>query len=268
MEFPNTGIQCSIRNCKQLDFLPFTCNHCQIIFCKEHFPTVSHSCSKFNDNIVDSTKITSTFQCSQNDCTSRSPIEMHCIKCKKHFCLLHRHHGCLEPTEIQKKIDLQKWEKPTHQFSVAKSIVDKEVTSKLNKSKNVFTAMKVQLIRLKGKSVGPTNIPINERCYFLVHLPKTSTVPLSNDSKGAFVSINWSIGKVIDSIANSLNIPNFNNQSNTKKLRIFNYFTGMIITNQMHISLNELLLKNSLINGQDIILEYFTSDVIDSSLYK
>lgn len=49
MEFPNLGQQCSLQNCSQLDFLPFTCTNCQQIFCKEHYITSAHDCKHLNE---------------------------------------------------------------------------------------------------------------------------------------------------------------------------------------------------------------------------
>jgi hypothetical protein len=123
-------------------------------------------------------------------------------------------------------------------------------------------------MRLKGQSVGLNNIPTTERCYFLVHLPINSSIKIMHGCKGSFVSINWSIGKVIDSIANLFNIQNFNNDANAKKLRLYHYLTGKIVTNQMDTILSELLNTTNLVNGQDIILEYYNGDKIDFLLYK
>ena len=122
-------------------------------------------------------------------------------------------------------------------------------------------------MKLKGKSVGPNNIPITERCYFLVHLPITGSNRFLEEPKGIFVSSTWSVGRVIDSISDLLNIPNFNNIAKAQKLRLFNYFNGEIVSTHMDVSLNELLNNGTLTNGQDIILEYSSDNKIDSSLY-
>ena len=44
MEFPDLGKQCSLLNCKQLDFLPFTCPSCKNVFCHEHRKYATHKC--------------------------------------------------------------------------------------------------------------------------------------------------------------------------------------------------------------------------------
>ncbi|KAG7027623.1 Zinc finger AN1 and C2H2 domain-containing stress-associated protein 11 [Cucurbita argyrosperma subsp. argyrosperma] len=45
-EFPNLGKHCSFEDCKQIDFLPFTCDCCHQVFCLEHRSYNRHSCPK------------------------------------------------------------------------------------------------------------------------------------------------------------------------------------------------------------------------------
>lgn len=141
MEFPETGEECAEKLCKQLDFLPFTCPRCSLIFCKQHLQPDSHHCAKYHDNyVVEKTK-TKTHKCDL--CETRTPCEMPCVKCKKHFCLAHRHHGCLDPTEEERTKDLDKYLKPKRDFVEAKKVVEQEVMKNLNKSKNTAMANKV-----------------------------------------------------------------------------------------------------------------------------
>ncbi|XP_029411035.1 AN1-type zinc finger protein 2A isoform X6 [Nannospalax galili] len=44
MEFPDLGKHCSEQTCKQLDFLPITCDACKQDFCKDHFSYAAHKC--------------------------------------------------------------------------------------------------------------------------------------------------------------------------------------------------------------------------------
>lgn len=39
------GKHCSVPACRQLDFLPFQCQHCQHVYCLEHRQPAQHSCS-------------------------------------------------------------------------------------------------------------------------------------------------------------------------------------------------------------------------------
>ncbi|KAJ0099643.1 hypothetical protein Patl1_21975 [Pistacia atlantica] len=40
--FPDLGRHCQLPDCHQLDFLPFTCDGCQKVFCLEHRLSKSH----------------------------------------------------------------------------------------------------------------------------------------------------------------------------------------------------------------------------------
>ncbi|KAJ0043917.1 hypothetical protein Pint_19404 [Pistacia integerrima] len=44
--FPDLGRHCQLPDCHQLDFLPFTCDGCQKVFCLEHRLAKSHECQK------------------------------------------------------------------------------------------------------------------------------------------------------------------------------------------------------------------------------
>ncbi|KAL1188590.1 Zinc finger AN1 domain-containing stress-associated protein 12 [Cardamine amara subsp. amara] len=44
--FPDLGEHCQNPDCKLLDFLPFTCDGCKLVFCLEHRSYKSHGCSK------------------------------------------------------------------------------------------------------------------------------------------------------------------------------------------------------------------------------
>ncbi|XP_030515202.2 zinc finger AN1 and C2H2 domain-containing stress-associated protein 16 [Rhodamnia argentea] len=45
-EFPDLGKHCTVDDCKQIDFLPFTCDRCNQVFCLEHRSYVKHRCPK------------------------------------------------------------------------------------------------------------------------------------------------------------------------------------------------------------------------------
>lgn len=142
MEFPETGKHCSIKDCKLLDFLPFVCEHCQATFCKEHFHMMSHECLK-TENAKCAVEKSVIFLCSKESCKETSLIEMPCVKCKQHFCVTHRHHGCLELSEPEKTQKLKKWQIPKKQFAEAKAVVDQQIEDSLRKSKNTAMANKV-----------------------------------------------------------------------------------------------------------------------------
>ncbi|XP_062006887.1 zinc finger AN1 and C2H2 domain-containing stress-associated protein 11-like [Rosa rugosa] len=45
-EFPDLGKHCSVVECQQIDFLPFTCDSCNKVFCLEHRSYIKHNCPK------------------------------------------------------------------------------------------------------------------------------------------------------------------------------------------------------------------------------
>lgn len=46
MEFSHIGHHCKASGCKQLDFLPFTCELCSNRYCLDHRKPESHKCNK------------------------------------------------------------------------------------------------------------------------------------------------------------------------------------------------------------------------------
>ncbi|CAI5501169.1 unnamed protein product [Closterium sp. Naga37s-1] len=42
--FPDLGKHCSVTSCQQIDFLPFTCDKCRMVFCLSHRMPASHEC--------------------------------------------------------------------------------------------------------------------------------------------------------------------------------------------------------------------------------
>lgn len=54
---------------------------------------------------------------------------MLCPKCNKHYCLEHRHHGCLDelPRKEAKKVVREAAKKSKEQFAIVKEEADKKV---------------------------------------------------------------------------------------------------------------------------------------------
>lgn len=122
MELSNVGKHCEVSTCRQLDFLPFTCDNCKKIFCSEHRKYENHKCSipkpmrdkvvpvcplcekpisvqpgEDIDRIID-LHITSgckderkekifTNKCSFKSCKHRELIAISCKQCKQNYCL-------------------------------------------------------------------------------------------------------------------------------------------------------------------------------------
>mmetsp|Transcript_19047 Transcript_19047/g.31021 ORF Transcript_19047/g.31021 Transcript_19047/m.31021 type:complete len:189 (-) Transcript_19047:367-933(-) len=47
MELSHVGKHCSLKDCRQLDFLPFRCSHCKQSFCLGHRKPQDHQCKHY-----------------------------------------------------------------------------------------------------------------------------------------------------------------------------------------------------------------------------
>lgn len=122
-------------------------------------------------------------------------------------------------------------------------------------------------MRLKGRATGPSGIPSEERRYFLVYPPLTSS-PKSGEPKATYTCVRWSLGRTIDSFADTLRIKNTNNSSKGQRLRLFHQNTGTILSERMDILISDLLNNTALIDGESLILEYSENLSVDDNLYK
>lgn len=117
-------------------------------------------------------------------------------------------------------------------------------------------ATKVQLMKIKGKATGLKSIPTADRVYFNVtHISNQGeqTLPI-------FVSLQWTVGRVIDAIAEEHKLQNNNNKSAEKKLRLFKKDDGNIISKNVSDNINSLLKENCLINGENLVIAYVMDD--------
>jgi hypothetical protein len=121
--------------------------------------------------------------------------------------------------------------------------------------KNAKMAAKVQLMKLKQNAEGSKGIVTEDRIYFRVHfLAKRSN---SISSKNVFVSKRFSVGKIIDVLADLCQIENPNNSSNSsKKLRIFRRTDGEIWSSDLTVDLESMIEAENAFSGESIILEY------------
>lgn len=256
------GVQCSISSCCQLDFLPVKCAHCSRTFCKDHSSPLHHECQAVPLNNVSAEQIAASspesFQCSYEACTIRDVVELSCTKCGQHFCVSHRHHGCMDARREAQRARREKFEAPKRQFKEAKEAVDKMLDAKIEKNRNLSgtkkdTANKIQLMRLKQKATGRRNIPVSQRSYFLVHwVPAGTSEP---DNKPVFVNKEWPTGRVVDEVADQCKIIRDTNPS-APKLRLFQ-MTGEILTEDMSIPLQKLLDESVLIDGASLIIDQY-----------
>ncbi|KAI5713648.1 hypothetical protein M8J76_002757 [Diaphorina citri] len=262
MELPQLGKQCGEPTCKQLDFLPFQCDLCKNIYCKEHMNPVQHNCTEHKDNVLlekpTTTSIVS-YKCSESSCSTLDQVEMLCEQCKHHFCVGHRFHACHQVETSRRKMLREQWKIPKEQFKQAKLIADKQIEEKLSKAEiqteNRPLALKLRLMKLKSKAVGDHRIPTVDRVYFNIHAPKIEPSPGQEKCKPIYVSRDWSLGKVIDFAATKLKVVNENrNPGVSAKLRLFKT-SGEAIGDEFSQSLGELIKGEVIYSGENLILE-------------
>ena len=267
MELPNLGQQCTKSDCKQLDFLPFECANCSLIFCKQHFGPESHDCEKRPNNTVTVKKRNEdVYMCSVDGCSKTELAPIRCSRCEVQVCLTHRaeqDHAC------------SKYAPPKDRMVKTREVVDcitkknaaaaeaAPPQAKLHRNpKAQRMAAKVQLMRLKQKSNGDQSLPPEERIYLRVILPKGGKTP----SAGAFVSRRWSMGRVIDAMASSSGVQNRNNVAGTKKLRLFRLQDGHNLSLELEKQLSQLVEGEQLFNGDSVVLEYVDEDLVARDL--
>jgi len=126
------GAQCAVQECRQLDFLPFTCDLCSLTYCLDHRTYQKHRCPRADEQdcrvilcpichnsirIVPNEDINLTFErhrtspdCKKKEKKARCPVAeckekltfsntFDCKKCGKQVCLKHRFedlHPCIE----------------------------------------------------------------------------------------------------------------------------------------------------------------------------
>ncbi|XP_022160548.1 AN1-type zinc finger protein 1-like [Myzus persicae] len=261
MEFPDFGKQCANKDCKQLDFLPVKCNNCHALFCKDHSRFDNHQCVPIEcTNDLGPKLETTWFKCTFDSCMSKNPCEMLCPKCDKHYCLAHRHHGCLDelPGKEARKVLREAAKKSKDQFAIAKEEADKKIEASLRQAElqpeKRRMAQQIRLMKLKGKALGDNKIPVIDRVYFTIHPPikdnkVTSAVPL-------FTSKTWTVGRTIDLFAVRLKIENRNDKSNAPKLRLFKLEDGEHLSNQMDSVIGRMVTDGLIFNGDSLILHY------------
>ncbi|XP_065885452.1 AN1-type zinc finger protein 2A-like [Dysidea avara] len=131
MEFPELGEHCAVASCSRLDFLPFTCDACQKVFCKDHHQYEKHDCQEAytknvtvpvcplcnqpvpikrgtdpnvsvdehiaNDCQSDKAKKAYSNKCRYPGCKKKELVPVVCEHCGKNYCLRHRFqddHNC------------------------------------------------------------------------------------------------------------------------------------------------------------------------------
>lgn len=94
MEFSNLGKHCS--KCKQQDYLPFECDYCNKILCKEHRSGSNHKC--IHEDTLKNIKKEKKPRCTNCKRKIRYSDRSSCSLCRYKYCKKHitfENHNCV-----------------------------------------------------------------------------------------------------------------------------------------------------------------------------
>ncbi|CAG9859467.1 unnamed protein product [Phyllotreta striolata] len=254
MEFPTAGKHCAHSTCNRLDFLPLQCK-CGRVFCSDHFRSHCEQCEQSKYLKEDELKtIDNVLVCSHPGCKERSIVPLICERCKRHYCIKHRHLSECQAKDAETiRQEKEKYAAPVRVFNEAKAAVDLQVETTLNeakkKSKTREMANKVQLMKIKSKATGSKAIPTADRLYF--------NVTYADRTAPVFVSSHWSLGRAIDAISQEMKLQNNNHKANEKKLKLFKKGDERcVVSDNFSINLKQLLEERVIIDGDCLIIDY------------
>nr|POE87875.1 an1-type zinc finger protein 1 [Quercus suber] len=250
------GAHCQAAFCHQLDFLPFRCESCQGKYCLDHRTETAHACPnagawarKRQQALASTIKpsprpniLTHEQQCSHPSCKQlvNTPLVtgIHCEGCRRTYCLSHRFtydHDCdkltplgvqtpAAPTQLEKGLAaltrLRKW----HTTKTSSN-------SKFSFSKSSSVASRLSATaELKKTAKGDPKVPPEKRIYLFAEA--SSETLSAKIPKGTFYyNVDFTVGRVLDLAAKSLQISNVNNQSSNEedKLRVFHVEGGRLL---------------------------------------
>ncbi|KAF2725992.1 hypothetical protein K431DRAFT_280714 [Polychaeton citri CBS 116435] len=252
------GARCQMPFCRQLDFLPFKCESCKGQFCLDHRTESAHTCSqagawarrRAEANGASPSRsspkpsiLTHEQQCASSSCKTLIHTALvtgvHCDRCRREYCLKHRFqqdHDCSNLTPLGLKVK----EGPTQKEkgiaaldrlrawgSAKKASGEKKLQTKTQAS---AAARIQQTAQLKKTAKGDAKVPIDKRIYLYVEASSdtiTAKIPKGN----FFYNAEFSVGRILDLAAQSLQVQNLNNRSEKEedKLRIFHVEGGRLL---------------------------------------
>ncbi|PSK34185.1 AN1-type zinc finger protein TMC1 [Elsinoe australis] len=249
------GTHCQMSFCHQLDFLPFRCESCQGKYCLDHRSETAHSCpqagawarkraAQASAAYTPSPKpsvLTHEKQCAEVSCKTLIDTPriqgVQCEKCNRRYCLKHRFeedHDCknLKPIGARPQMEVQR-EKGLAALNKLKAWgVSKKSSFSVpqTKSKAAAVASAKATLELKRMAKGDDKVPADNRIYLFVEAEKATTTAKLQNGK-FFYNKEWSIGRVLDMAAKSLQVQNVNNRvdGEEQKLRVFHVEGGRLL---------------------------------------
>lgn len=269
-----TAKHCSLPECNDLDFLPFTCDKCQKIFCRLHRQYANHRCAyreqavnvlptcpiclqkiscgaKENpDSVMDihirsgcKTNVLSNVKkdprCGYPKCKKPSFIE--CKKCHFKFCAGHRfpdQHNCPGHPLTESSFGST--------FTSIFNRTDKKKKNPKKKSKPRKVNPMVEKIKLKTTAKGNNKVASSDRFYAMVEFSQQT---LKKPSVSMFFDRNLVGGQVLDEICTRNRI-HYNPYK--RKLRLLCVRTG----GELPTGIALRLLEPEVMSGDYLKLEY------------
>lgn len=181
-------------------------------------------------------------QCADASCKTliNTPLVtgVHCDKCNRSYCLKHRftyEHNCenLTPIGARPKQETQKekgraaLDKLRAWGAAKKASMPKAPVSK---TKQAAAAQAQELATLKRTAKGEAKIPQEKRVYLYVEA-SADTITAKLPKGNFFYSTEYSVGRVLDLAAKSLQVSNVNNkvEGEDDKLRVFHVEGGRLL---------------------------------------
>ncbi|CAJ0597993.1 unnamed protein product [Cylicocyclus nassatus] len=204
-ELPDLGARCEFHDCKQLDFLPFTCPICKCCFCSDH--RFAHGCNNSKEYDLATAVPSSSgpireFLCSFAGCSRAESIKIVCPHCERNYCLKHRHadeHLCDAMPE--------KLEKPRPQVTLPipePSKVEKPPKTTKTASLNPADQKKMDkilIMKLKMNAKATADVPAEERMFLFVE-----GKDVNGGRQAVVVSKKWTVGRCAAAIQKLLSL--------------------------------------------------------------
>ncbi|KAI9799372.1 MAG: hypothetical protein M1833_004072 [Piccolia ochrophora] len=259
-DMESIGAHCQMPFCRQLDFLPFRCESCKGTYCLDHRTEHSHSCShagawaaarrsKALSSTPSSSSVprttTTPSPCASPSCktTINTPLStgVHCTTCNRSYCLKHRlqeDHACSTLTPLgarpsKPSTGASQTDKARLAFSRLKAWSKEKQTDLLPKPKPTSAAARTAALNtLKRSAKGDAKVPVDARVYLHVEAVADATPSSAKNPKGAFFfSKDWSVGRLLDVAAKSLQVANVNNRGGGEgeRLRVFHVEGGRVL---------------------------------------
>ncbi|KAG9598531.1 AN1 zinc finger protein, partial [Aureobasidium melanogenum] len=251
------GAHCQMAFCHQLDFLPFKCESCKGKFCLDHRSETAHSCpnagawararaAQQRSTYTPSPKpsvLTHESQCSEPSCKTLINTALvpgvECDSCNRSYCLKHRlreSHDCAKLTPIGARANKEKGLNALAKLRAwgqakQKNMTDNNAKPSTSSAKPLTAAQRVRATAdLKKNAKGDAKVPMEKRIYINVEA-SADTTKAKHPTGQFFYSSEWSIGRILDLAATSLQVENLNNRvdGEAEKLRVFHVEGGRLL---------------------------------------